>query len=968
MKTRLNSNRKLPVVLASVVLWLAACVVLYAQDQPAQPAGTQSTEAGTAASGDQPAAGSEAPAEETRTPPPADEAEPETPAEPAASVSSTSSELKAAVGPAEGEARPPEVPQALLERPPVRAGAEEGDGRISFNFNNASLDSVLSVIVRAAQLKFVKTAPLTGSVTISNLQPVTVDEAIDIVDAILHTQGSALLRDGDVLTVVPLETVKTLATPVYQGTAAMDDESLPRGAKVITWVQPLKNVDAARVARDLAGLVPKHGSLAANQSSNALIITDTGAGVQRLLKIVRQLDAQARGSLFDVRIFTLQYADATDVANVVRQIFVEQSQAQMGADMRAAMERMRVAREGGAAADDSGGAGRNIVKVAANIDTNSVVVAATPENLELIGKMVSQIDTVAAGSPQSVGIFHLENADPRELTNVLRTVLGLQVQAAPAASGQQQGRQRQQQPATRGTAPSGINRGTTNQPGRPSNTRPSSRGGASGQRSSRLDNAGTILVWPPSRVAQAGSTSDAAAGARPVRPGLDMEVRRARTPNAAGDPPEQSTAIRRKAVARNAEIVITYDERTGTVIVSAPEETMALIRSVIEELDRDPIEKYISQVYHLNNANSTDLASVMNGIFSGTAPGGEGIASELRGTVSVVADASSNSLIITSAPRNFDRIFQLVKDLDQAPPQVMIQAVLIEVTLNRDSKIGMVNTRLDFDKVLPQREYGFGDQTLFWSILNEKVDGFIELLQSQGSVEVLSRPQVLASDNKQAQINVGQSVPFVTRVQTTESGNTINTIQYQDIGILLNVTPHINPEGYVNMDIAPEISGFADSTVNVGENIQASVFTNRSAQTTVAIQDGQTIVIGGLMTNEDRKTVREVPVLSKIPLLGPLLFKRTETSKVKTDLLIIITPKVVRSPEAAARLSSEERERSSVSTERKTEEQMRSIQTASERFGPNPSLPPAEPQAGEDASPGKSANAPSGNKQVVPNK
>jgi general secretion pathway protein D len=183
---------------------------------------------------------------------------------------------------------------------------------------------------------------------------------------------------------------------------------------------------------------------------------------------------------------------------------------------------------------------------------------------------------------------------------------------------------------------------------------------------------------------------------------------------------------------------------------------------------------------------------------------------------------------------------------------------------------GPGNARIDLDKVLPQREYSFGDPTLFWSILNEKVDGFIEFLQSYGSVEVLSRPQILASDNKQAQINVGQSVPFVTRVQTTESGSSINTIQYQDIGILLNVTPHINPEGYVNMDIAPQISGFADSTVNVGENVQASVFTNRSAQTTVAVQDGQTIVIGGLMTNEDRKTVREVPGLSKNAFLENL--------------------------------------------------------------------------------------------------
>ena len=455
-----------------------------------------------------------------------------------------------------------------------------------------------------------------------------------------------------------------------------------------------------------------------------------------------------------------------------------------------------------------------------------------------------------------------------------------------------------------------------------------------------------ILVWPPSAFAQDAAASDAGAPLPSVRPGLGMEVRRASQvpasqvmdePVAEGGEEEedeqaddavaaQEAAIRRRPIARNADIVITYDDRTGTVIVSAPEDTLALMRSIIEELDRDPAEKYTSRVYHLNNADASNISAVMNSIFSGTAAGGEGIAQELRGAVSVVPDTSSNSLIITSAPRNFDSIYQLVMDLDQAPPQVMIQAVLIEVTLNDESKLGMVNARLDFNEVLPFREYGFGDGSLFWSVIDEKVDGFIDALETHGSVEVLSRPQVLASDNRPAQINVGQSVPFVTRVQTTESGNTINTIQYQDIGILLDVTPHINPEGYVNMDIAPEISSFADSTVSVGENIQASVFTKRSASSTVAIQDGQTIVIGGLMTNEDRKTVRSIPILSKIPLLGPVLFQHTQTAKVKTDLLIIITPKVVRTPEAAARLSAEERIRSSASSRGKTEAQIESIQ------------------------------------------
>jgi len=851
------------------------------------------------------------------------------------------------------EAAPAVEPNPTFERPGGEiSGLRGASGKISFNFNNASLDSVVNVIVRASGLKFIRTAPLTGAVTISNLDPVTVDEAIDIVDAILHTQGFAFVRDGDILTIAPIDAAKTQTTPVYQGTGTLTDEDLPKGAKIITWVQPLKSADATKVAKDLANLVSKNGSLTANQSSNTLIIADTASNVQRLLRVVRQLDAQ--GSQFDVRIFTLQYADANDVANVIRQIFVDQGSTTGVPGMAMAFQRMRMRGPGGpggpGADDTTGGSARDTVKVAANPGTNSVVVAATPDNLELIGKMVEQIDTVAAGSPQTIGVFHLENADCQELTNVLKNVMGLQVTTATATSSMQYP-SRRGQPSYPST-PSGTSTYNSNPPGRPSSMRPSGFGGSSGGRSSLGPSSqlepGDILVWPPRRVAASGSGAEALGEARPVRPGVDMEVRRAAPVGVPADAGAgEPSAIQRMPLARNAQVIITYDQRTGTVIVSAPEETMALIRSVVEELDRDPAEKYISQVYHLNNATASNLASVMTAIFSGTTlPTGEGIAQELRGQVTVVPDASSNSLVITSAPRNFERIYQLVKDLDQAPPQVMIQAVLVEVSINGESNIGMRNIRFDPEKLVAQHQFGVGGDPLFWAVLNEKVDGFIDLLQTNGSVEVLSRPQILASDNKPAQINVGQSVPFVTRVQTTESGNTINTIQYQDIGIILTVTPHINPEGYVNMDIAPQISNFADSSVNVGNNVSAPVFTNRAAQSTVAIQDGQTIVIGGLMTNEDRKTVHEIPLLGKIPLIGPILFRHTTVTKVKTDLLVILTPKVVRTAEQAERLSAEERARSALSSGGKTEQQMRNAQICVESTSLSPNQPPVAPQGG----------------------
>jgi len=125
---------------------------------------------------------------------------------------------------------------------------------------------------------------------------------------------------------------------------------------------------------------------------------------------------------------------------------------------------------------------------------------------------------------------------------------------------------------------------------------------------------------------------------------------------------------------------------------------------------------------------------------------------------------------------------------------------------------------------------------------------------------VLSRPYLLASDNQLASILIGQSVPFINDTRITESGQQINTVVYRDIGLSLNVTPHINPDGVVIMDVIPEVSQLTSQTVPISDTTSAPVIAKRSAESRIAVNDGQTIVIGGLM--EDRKT----SAVSKVPL------------------------------------------------------------------------------------------------------
>ena len=158
---------------------------------------------------------------------------------------------------------------------------------------------------------------------------------------------------------------------------------------------------------------------------------------------------------------------------------------------------------------------------------------------------------------------------------------------------------------------------------------------------------------------------------------------------------------------------------------------------------------------------------------------------------------------------------------------------------------------------------------------------------------MLSRPYILASDNQQATVTVGQVVPYISESRLDENDNTINTVTYADVGIILTVIPHINPDGLVTLQVEPQISDEASTSIAISNGVTSPVFDLRSAQTYVAVQDGQTIVIGGLMQDEKQSTITKVPILGSLPFIGTL-FQRNDVTKTKTELLIFMTPHVAK--------------------------------------------------------------------------
>jgi len=243
----------------------------------------------------------------------------------------------------------------------------------------------------------------------------------------------------------------------------------------------------------------------------------------------------------------------------------------------------------------------------------------------------------------------------------------------------------------------------------------------------------------------------------------------------------------------------------------------------------------------------------------------------------------------------------VIESLDQPKPQVLIKVLFVEVTHRRGLDLGtdLLHTSASGD-VLENRvqtEWGVAAEMEggFWRLLTDDFDATLRALAERGLLEVLSRPAILARNNQEAVIVVGEEVPFVTNSRVADNGSVFNTIEYADVGIILRVTPFILSNEQVELIVAPEISTLTERTIPVSETVRSPVIAKRQAETVVVTPNGRTVVIGGLMESQKTESVRKVPVLGDIPLLG-VLFRRKVTEDIKKELVIFLTPYIVAQP------------------------------------------------------------------------
>ncbi|MBM4005619.1 MAG: hypothetical protein FJ295_20410 [Planctomycetes bacterium] len=638
-------------------------------------------------------------------------------------------------------------------------------------------------------------------------------------------------------------------------------------------VVQLRHATAAAVQQTLQGFYNGRQGLGpsiqstADARTNSIVVHAAPRDMTEVRRLVERLDVPQAEAIQRARVFPIQHSLAADIAQMLQQA----TQPPATGGRSAALELML---ENGDPIVASGILENTQITV--NARNNSLIITAPPANFPLLENLIRQLDT--PGLIAKIKIFPIQHGDASTLIETLRSLI------------------------------------------------PSQAGASAG-------------------------------------------------PQLSSAPGESSLAPLR----------FTVDARSNSLIATGSEGDLRIVEALIVRLDENDSMQRRSTVYQLKNSAAVDVALTINEflrtnrLVESAGPGRSSPFQQLEKEVVVVPEPVANKLILSATPRYYDEISRLIEQLDQQPPQVMIQVLIAEVALSDAEEFGVelgiqdsvlfdrsllgnlvstTNTNqtstpagiltqtqqtviaasnqpgFDFNSTRPlgnsgsaqslstsnsvggqglsnfdlgrgSAELGFGGLVLSASSQNLSV--LMRALRENRRLEVLSRPQVLTLDNQPAFIQVGQRVPRIVGSIVNQAGQQ-NNVALENVGLILGVTPRISPDGNVVMEIDAEKSELGTET----EGIPVSVSTNgtvirsprintTTAQATVSAASGETIILGGLITKSTRNLQRKVPYLGDVPLLGNL-FRYDSQAQRRTELLIILTPHVVRTPDDEQRL------------------------------------------------------------------
>ncbi|WP_228767308.1 secretin N-terminal domain-containing protein [Vibrio hibernica] len=301
--------------------------------------------------------------------------------------------------------------------------------------------------------------------------------------------------------------------------------------------------------------------------------------------------------------------------------------------------------------------------------------------------------------------------------------------------------------------------------------------------------------------------------------------------------------------------------------------------------EEEHIEPSLIKLYRLNHVRNTKILTLLSTTLAASQT--KNSKGESARNFNVEALPTTNALIVTGSAEQFKKIDALVSGIDQPQRQVFIEAVITETLLDNSKEVG-VNMNVALGKA------GFVTNTTVLDLLTDNAaiysggdfKALVKAVSTDQNTKLLSRPNMLIMDRERGYITVGQNVPFLTSTEVTDGGNVIQQIERKDVGVSLEVVPHIIG-GEIVLDINQESQSVSNSS------IASDIITNkRTLKTVVKVKDKQTIMLGGLISNDERKTVSGVPVLMDIPYLGAL-FRSDKMEKTQRELRIVIRTTVL---------------------------------------------------------------------------
>ncbi len=389
--------------------------------------------------------------------------------------------------------------------------------------------------------------------------------------------------------------------------------------------------------------------------------------------------------------------------------------------------------------------------------------------------------------------------------------------------------------------------------------------------------------------------------------------------------------------------VIISDDFSSSIIVAGTDEDIAKIKYLIDNFDTaETLESIAPRVYYLKNAIAADVEKVLNRLLASV--------TNIRGKQRIVrtyvaSDKSTNSIIVIGDKDIYNKVESLIKKLDIPRKQVYVEALILETSVTKSFDFGvewlaegagavkgypyatgasftnpagsdLLNlTGSIIDEKTPVLPGGFslgviGDIVTFEGIKFPTLGALLKYIKSKSGINIISHPQILTLDNQPAEVFVGENIPYQTDTKLDVHGNPYSTYDYRDVGVKLKITPHISSNNEITLEVYEEVKKVNPDTANTGRPITLT----RQTKTTVKLKDGTIMVISGLLKNDESLSKREVPGLSKIPIIGNL-FKSTSTKREKTNMMVFLSARVIKTFEEGKKLT--EKKKKALEKERK---------------------------------------------------